>query len=67
MSNISTPEIWVLISAAVLLLAIVYAAGRVCRKAGFSSWLGILSIIPLANVFLLFYLAFKDWPHKRRF
>jgi hypothetical protein len=67
MRELSSAEVWVVVSAAVLLLMIVYASARVCGKAGFSRWLGIFSIIPVANVFLLFYLAFKQWPTKRRF
>ena len=67
MPQISSPEIWVVVSAAVVLLMIVYASARVCRKAGFSRWLGILAIVPIANIFLLFYLAFKEWPPRRRF
>jgi hypothetical protein len=33
----------------------------ICKKAGFSPWLSLLSIIPLGGVILLYVLAFADW------
>jgi hypothetical protein len=44
----------------------IWPAWRICSKAGFSGALGILIVIPLANVFLLFFLAFAEWPSLRQ-
>ena len=35
---------------------------RICTKAGYPGALGLLWFIPLANICLLLYLAFADWP-----
>jgi hypothetical protein len=43
-------------------LALVWPASRICKRAGFSPWLGVLIIVPLANVFLLWFVAFTPWP-----
>ena len=40
----------------------VIAFWKICVKAGFPGPLGLLMLIPLANVFLPLYLAFADWP-----
>ena len=31
------------------------------KKAGFSPWLGLLSIVPLVNFIMLYVLAFSEW------
>ncbi len=41
-------------------------ACRICAKAGYSAWLGLLAVAPIANLVLLFYLAFAKWPIERR-
>ncbi len=33
----------------------------ICKKAGFSPWLSMLSLIPVGNLVLLYVLAFADW------
>jgi hypothetical protein len=33
----------------------------ICKKAGFSPWLSLLSLIPLGGLILLYVLAFSDW------
>jgi hypothetical protein len=35
---------------------------RICKKAGFSGYLSLWALVPIANVVLLFFLAFSDWP-----
>jgi hypothetical protein len=40
----------------------VVAFWKICAKAGFPGALGILIIVPLANIVLVLYLAFADWP-----
>lgn len=35
-------------------------------KAGYSKWLSLLMVVPIANAILLYFLAFSDWPSLRR-
>ena len=35
------------------------------RKAGYSQWLSVLMIVPIANIAMLYFLAFSDWPRQR--
>jgi hypothetical protein len=32
------------------------------KKAGYSSWLGLLMVVPIVNLVLLYFLAFSEWP-----
>jgi hypothetical protein len=41
---------------------VVWPAARICRKAGFPSWLGALAVVPIANLLLLWFVAAADWP-----
>jgi hypothetical protein len=38
---------------------------RICTKAGYSPWLSLLAVVPLVNLFFLYFLAFSDWPSQR--
>ncbi len=38
---------------------------RICTKAGYSGWLSLLVLIPLANLIFLYFLGFSDWPSLR--
>jgi len=38
---------------------------KIFSKAGYSWVLGLLIIIPIANVIMAFFLAFADWPVLR--
>ena len=63
MVGLGVPElIIILFIVAIIPLALVWPATRICKKAGFSQWLGLLIIIPLANIFLLWFVAFSPWP-----
>ena len=35
---------------------------KIFSKAGFSWALGLLILVPIANIIIMFYLAFADWP-----
>lgn len=39
-----------------------WPAARICKRAGFSPWLGLLIVVPLANILLLWFVAFSPWP-----
>jgi len=45
---------------------VVWPYSRIFRKAGFSPWLGLLMLVPGVNLFMIFFLAFADWPALKR-
>ena len=60
--NIGPFELLVLVA---LPFLVVLPVWRICSKAGFPGALSLLALIPIANLFLLFFLAFADWPALR--
>ena len=48
---------FVLVSAAV----VIWPATVICRRLGYSPYLGFLIIIPFANLVLLWFVAFSPW------
>jgi hypothetical protein len=51
---------------AVVIIAVsVYVYYKIIKKTGYSGWLALLSMVPLANIGLLLFLAFSDWPLER--
>ena len=44
------------------ILLIVWPFCKIFSKAGFHWALGILMIVPIANIIMPFFLAFGDWP-----
>lgn len=43
----------------------VIAFWRICSKAGFPGALGLLMLVPIANIILPLYIAFAQWPALR--
>ena len=43
-------------------LLLIWPAARICRRIGFSPWLGALAIVPVANLLLLWFVAVAQWP-----
>ena len=43
----------------------VWAFCRIFGKAGYSWALGLLMLVPIANIIMPFILAFGDWPVRR--
>ena len=43
------------------LVMVIIPTWFICKKAGFSPWLSLLSIIPLGGLILLYVLAFAEW------
>ena len=39
---------------------------QIFKKAGFSPWLSLLTVIPVVGLFTLYYVAFARWPEKPR-
>ena len=62
--QLGVPEVLLLVFILPSFLLLAYLVGRICRKAGFSPWLGVLSVIPVANLALLLFLAFAEWPRS---
>ena len=63
MQGASPAELLMLTVLLLFMVAIVaYPASRICSRLGFSPWLGLLALVPVVNVFLLFFVAFSRWP-----
>lgn len=50
--------------AVVVIVLLVIPATRICAKAGFSPWLGVVAAVPGANILLLWFLALAKWPSR---
>ena len=62
MNSIGIPELAIVVVLIGAWLSVVWPAARVCRRLGFSPWVGVLAIVPLANFLLLWWLAYTRWP-----
>jgi hypothetical protein len=60
--GLGIPELTIILLFSIMSLAVVWPAMRICRRAGFSQWLGLLIVVPLANILLLWFVAFSPWP-----
>jgi hypothetical protein len=43
-------------------VAVVVPLWRICDRLGFPAWISLGALVPLANVVLLYFLAFAEWP-----
>ena len=50
--------LWMLLLSAIVVLPF----WRICTKAGYSGWLSLLVVIPVANLILFYFLGFSEWP-----
>lgn len=57
--RIAVEEFLVILAVAIL---VVVPVARICRRAGYSPWLAALVFLPVANLALLYFLAFARWP-----
>jgi len=62
LGSIGWPELIIVGMIAAWALTVVWPAIRICRRAGFSPWIGTLAIVPVANVVLLWFVAMAPWP-----
>ena len=62
-----SPVHWIitLVIFGALIVVPIWAWCTIVKKAGFSPWWGLLSIIPLVNIALLFVFAYSKWPTDR--
>jgi hypothetical protein len=63
--QVGVPEVVVVAAIALMALVVAWPAGRICRRLGFSPWLGILAVVPIANIVLLWFVAMAPWPAPR--
>lgn len=57
------PGSWMMLVASLLVIVPMW---RICAKAGYSGWLSLLLLVPIANLLLLYFLGFSEWPIERR-
>lgn len=57
------PGSWMML---VMSILVVVPMWRICVKAGYSGWLSLLLLVPIANLLLLYFLGFSEWPIERR-
>lgn len=49
----------------VCLTVAVFVWYKIIGRTGYSAWLALLMIVPLANLVLMLVLAFSEWPVQR--
>jgi len=52
-----------------VLLVVVFGlwlVGRVLRKAGYSPWWALLTVVPVVNIICWWVFAFASWPRDRK-
>ena len=62
MMAIGVPELLILF---LIVVPLVIPACLICRKAGYSPWLGLVSIVPFTCFILIWFLALASWPALR--
>lgn len=63
MERLAVAELLVVSLIALACIAVVaWPAARICRRAGFTPWLGVIALIPLFNLALLWFMAIAPWP-----
>ena len=63
MERLGFAELLAIAAASLAMLVIVaWPASRICRRTGFPGWLGVLAVVPLANLVLLWVVALSPWP-----
>ena len=55
-------ELVVILSIGFLFWLSIWPFWIIYEKAGFSKWLSLLNVVPLANLNVLYYVAFAKWP-----
>jgi hypothetical protein len=57
--------IFIILFALIITVIQIVAFCKIFSKAGFSWALGLLMLVPIANIIMFFFLAFADWPVQR--
>jgi uncharacterized membrane protein YhaH (DUF805 family) len=45
-----------------IVLFLLWMTVRILRKAGYSGWWSLLTLIPIVNIVMIWVFAFSDWP-----
>ena len=53
--------LWMLVFAVLVVIPV----WRICQRTGYPGWLGILMLVPIANLLFLYFLAFAGWPSDK--
>ena len=64
MGPFGVPEIFVISAIVIAGLVVIWPAARICGRLGFSPWLGVLAVVPIANLILLWFVAVTPWPKQ---
>jgi hypothetical protein len=59
------PELVIVLAIALSSFFVIWPASRICRRIGYPWWLGIFSVVPIANIGLLWFVGFTEWPLER--
>ncbi len=64
MGNLGVGELLLIVVLGIiaLLALFVWPYWRIFKKAGFSPALSLLMLVSIANIVMIFFLAFTDWP-----
>lgn len=64
MGNLGVSELILILVLGIVFLFIffVWPYWRIFKKAGFSPALSLLMLVPIANIVMIFFLAFAEWP-----
>jgi len=60
--GVGVPEFIAVIAIVAMSLVVIWPATQICRRVGFSPWIGALVIVPIANLVLLWFVALARWP-----
>lgn len=64
---LGTPElIIILVLGAILAVVLMLPFWFICKKAGLSPWLSLITLVPFGAIVLPFVLAFIEWPSLKR-
>ena len=68
MGNLGVGELLVIIVCVIVAVLVftVWPYWRIFKKAGFSPALSLLLLVPVANIVMIFYLAYADWPALKK-
>lgn len=56
---------WQLFTLLLWAVVIIVPFWKISVKAGYSGWLALLMVVPIANIIYLYFLAFSNWPSRR--
>jgi hypothetical protein len=62
MGAIGVPELLIIAVFVCMAMVVIWPVARICSRLGFSPWLAILVLVPIGNLFLLWFIALSPWP-----